>query len=311
MTTEEFINKAISKHGDKYEYSKVVYTRSTDKVTIVCKAHGEFLQTPHKHNQGDGCPKCGIERIKEKAAGTLHNFLDRATKKHGTTYDYSKVVYTTAKSKVTIICSIHGEFEQTPDTHTRGSGCPKCDKDVVSKRMTGSRRVTVEDFIKRADMLHDSKYDYSKVDFKVTKEKVIIGCSMHGEFSLSVNKHLLGKECPKCTMHKRIQNGWSTSAWEAAGTQSRNFKAYSVYVVKCSSSEETFYKIGKTFKQVEKRLQKLSEIGYTVDVIHVFTGTAEEMSQKEKEMHKENRDNKCIPNKVFCGMQECYNEVII
>lgn len=309
MTTEEFINKAKNKHGDKYDYSKVIYNKSTEKVVIICKVHGEFQQTPHKHNQGCGCQKCGIDTIKEKATGTLQNFLDRAIKVHGNKYKYCEVIYINAKSKVTITCPIHGNFEQTPDTHTCGSGCPKCDKEAVSRRMTGNRRVTIKDFTERANTLHNNKYDYTKVNFVVTNEKVVIGCPIHGEFKLSVNKHLLGKECPKCTMHGRVQNGWSTSTWELAGKQSKNFEAYSVYVAKCFNTEETFYKIGKTFKQVEKRLQKLKEIGYTTVVVQVFTGTAEEMSQKEKEMHKENRANKYIPTKTFCGMQECYSKV--
>ena len=309
MTTEDFITKAVKKHGDKYDYSKVVYTRSTDKVTIVCKSHGEFLQTPHKHGQGDGCPKCGIERIREKATGTLRNFLDRATKKHGSKYDYSKVVYTTAKSKVVIVCPIHGDFEQTPDTHTRGSGCSKCDKEVVAKRMTGNRRITMENFIQRANLLHGNKYDYSRVKFVVTKDKVIIGCPNHGEFSLSVNKHLLGKECPKCAMHGRVQNGWSTSTWSNAGARSENFVEYNVYIVKCYNTTEVFYKIGKTFKGVKNRIKKFLEAGYEVEVVQVFTGTAEEMSLKEKEMHKKNKHNKYVPISKFCGMQECYSEV--
>jgi hypothetical protein len=311
MTTEKFIEKATVKHGDMYDYSKVVYTKSTDKVVILCKIHGEFTQTPHKHTQGCGCQKCGIDVIRKKATGSLQNFLDRAVEKHGNTYDYTKVVYMSAKDKVTIICPTHGEFEQTPDSHTKGCGCPKCGLETTSKRMLGNRKISISDFIVRANTLHKNKYTYEKVRFEKTKDKVIITCKEHGDFTLSVNKHLLGHECPKCTMHGRVQNGWSTSTWEKAGKASSNFKAFSVYVIKCSSDTESFYKIGKTFKCINERIKKFKEVGYTVEIVDVYKGTAAEMSTKEKEMHKENKLNKYLPAKQFCGRQECYNEVVV
>ena len=310
VTTEEFIEKAMTKHGDKYDYSKVTYIKSTDKITIVCKRHGEFLQTPHKHIQGDGCSKCGVERIREKVTGTLQNFLDRATSKHGTTYDYSKVVYKAAKSKVIIICPTHGEFLQTPDDHTSGSGCIECSREKTAKRMTGSRKVSVGSFARRANSVHGHRYDYSKVAFNKTIDKVTIGCALHGDYILSVTKHLLGYECPKCAMSNRIQNGWSATAWKLAGEKSKNFNAYSVYVVRCSNDTEAFYKVGKTFKCIEDRIKKFKEVGYSVEITTVITGTAAEMSKKEKDMHRVNKSNKYIPSVKFCGSQECYSEVV-
>lgn len=45
---------------------------------------------------------------------------------HGNKYNYSKVIYKGASKKVTIICPLHGEFKQTPNSHLRGSGCKLC-----------------------------------------------------------------------------------------------------------------------------------------------------------------------------------------
>jgi len=42
MTTEEFIKKAKKVHGDKYDYSKSVYTGYNNKITIICPIHGEY-----------------------------------------------------------------------------------------------------------------------------------------------------------------------------------------------------------------------------------------------------------------------------
>lgn len=58
MTTQEFIEKAILVHGNEYDYSRTEYVVSRKKVIIICPEHGEFLQLPTSHLQGNGCPKC-------------------------------------------------------------------------------------------------------------------------------------------------------------------------------------------------------------------------------------------------------------
>lgn len=62
LTQKDFIEKSISIHDGYYDYSKVVYVRNKDKVTIICPKHGEFEQEANSHLQGFGCRKCGIER---------------------------------------------------------------------------------------------------------------------------------------------------------------------------------------------------------------------------------------------------------
>ena len=42
FNTEDFIDKAKKVHSDKYDYSEVVYTKSCEKVKIICSTHGEF-----------------------------------------------------------------------------------------------------------------------------------------------------------------------------------------------------------------------------------------------------------------------------
>ena len=311
MYADRFIEKAKLIHGNKYDYSNSVYTRSTDKVEIICLIHGSFWQTPHKHTQGCGCQKCGLETIKKKSTGSIEAFLKKSKDVHGTKYGYDKVVYISAKQNVTITCPIHGNFEQTPDSHTRGCGCTSCANEKTAKRMTGNRRISIVEFIKRANILHDNKYKYSAVTFEKTQEKVMIECPEHGIFKLTVNKHLLGKECPKCTMHGRVQNGWKTSTWEIAGSKSKNFIAYSVYVIKCKNDTEEFYKIGKTFRSMSDRIGKIKEAGYSVEVIQHTIGTALDMSKKEKSMHRQNINTKYVPTVKFCGCQECYTEVIL
>lgn len=65
LTTEKFIERAKNVHGNKYDYSKVVYVNNKTKVSIICPEHGEFLQSPDKHLQGRGCPGCVRNRVEQ------------------------------------------------------------------------------------------------------------------------------------------------------------------------------------------------------------------------------------------------------
>ena len=125
-TKEQFVEDARNVHGDKYDYSKVEYKSTNDKVLIICPKHGEFWQTPLKHLQGQGCRKCGTEKTHDMQSFTTKSFIEKARQIHGDKYDYSKVEYNGYDEKVKIICPIHGEFEQTPDSHFQGSGCRQC-----------------------------------------------------------------------------------------------------------------------------------------------------------------------------------------
>lgn len=73
-TGSKFVQKSIEMHGEKYDYSLVVYGKNAhQKVSIICKKHGEFLQTPNDHLHGYGCPKCShfISRPEEEFLDAL------------------------------------------------------------------------------------------------------------------------------------------------------------------------------------------------------------------------------------------------
>ena len=73
-TTEYFISKAKETHGDRYDYSKVNYTKNNIKVEIICKKHGAFLQRPSDHiTNGQNCPKCNLSKGEEKILLFLKN----------------------------------------------------------------------------------------------------------------------------------------------------------------------------------------------------------------------------------------------
>lgn len=121
MTTESFTDKAHKVHCNKYTYTDTIILNNKDKVVITCPVHGNFEQKPSNHLVGKGCPKCyGNSKF------TTNDFIQKSESMHGGKYDYSKVSYTTARSKVTIICPEHGEFQQSAFKHYSGQGCPDC-----------------------------------------------------------------------------------------------------------------------------------------------------------------------------------------
>src|SRR5574343_427611 len=122
LTTQQFIEKAIKVHGDKYDYSKAEYINNYTKVVIICQDHGEFSQTPKNHLKGQGCKKC-VSKNK-----TTQDIIAEFTEIHGDKYNYSSVKYKKTNIPVKIICSKHGEFKQIPNNHLKGQGCYDCGK---------------------------------------------------------------------------------------------------------------------------------------------------------------------------------------
>jgi hypothetical protein len=120
---EDFIKKAINKHGDKYDYSLVEYNTNKDKVKIICPIHGEFEQTPNAHISGDGCKLCGYA----KTSKNTNSFINESKLINGEKFDYSLIDYSNSYTNVKFICPTHGEFEQTPKNHiSQKQGCLKC-----------------------------------------------------------------------------------------------------------------------------------------------------------------------------------------
>lgn len=73
-TTEDIIKEFKEMHGDKYDYSKVVFTKMLNKVEIICPEHGPFWQTASKHSSGQGCNCCSINGFKPDSPGLLYYF---------------------------------------------------------------------------------------------------------------------------------------------------------------------------------------------------------------------------------------------
>ena len=194
LTTQEFINKAKLKHGDKFGYDKVNYINADTKVIITCRVHGDFLQKPGNHLFGACCRQCRVERTGKANSMSQEEFITKSQEAHGQKYDYSKVTYTGCFNPVEIVCPKHGSFYQKPSIHLTNHGCAKCGKERVSNLT----RKTTGEFIKEAIRVHGEKYDYSLVEYKGSHKTVKIVCPVHGIFSQKPYSHLAQQGCTKC-----------------------------------------------------------------------------------------------------------------
>ena len=188
-TNEQFIEESKKIHGNKYNYSKTAYINNRTKVCIICPIHGEFLQSPKGHLRGEGCKKCSNIKLSHDKNLGIDEFIYRATEIHGNKYCYSKTKYVNLNTKICIICQKHGEFLQTPNSHLKGCGCPKCANKYMDEKY----------FKEKSKIIHGEKYDYSKVKYNDTNTKVCIICPEHGEFWQTPHSHLSGNGCKKCS----------------------------------------------------------------------------------------------------------------
>jgi hypothetical protein len=133
---------------------------------------------------------------------TSQSFITKARQVHGDRYSYDFIVYRNNKTKVKIICPEHGPFEQTPNGHLIGNGCPDCGRTSA----INNRCLSIDDFIAKARQVHGNKYDYSAVEYINTKTKVTIICPEHGPFEQTTGHHMNGIGCPDCGVIKRSKS---------------------------------------------------------------------------------------------------------
>lgn len=119
---------------------------------------------------------------------------ERANKIHNGLYSYDKVVnYYSTKEKHTIVCPIHGDFQQNFNKLLGGKGCPDCGKAKIGQTL----KTTQEEFIKKSNEVHNNFYDYSKTIYTTAKKKVTITCPIHGDFKQEAFSHYKCG-CPEC-----------------------------------------------------------------------------------------------------------------
>ena len=153
-----FIQKAKKIHGNKYSYDLVDYQKNDIKVKILCnRCNNLFSQTPNHHLKGQGCIICSYQLSADKQRLSLEEFILKARSVHRNKYNYDLVEYMRNNIKVKILCNICDEiFEQRPNDHFIGKGCPNC----AQKSRVLKRTMKIDEFIIKAKNMHNDKYNY-------------------------------------------------------------------------------------------------------------------------------------------------------
>lgn len=172
---EEMKNRRDDK-GEYYDYSKVIYEKSTKNIEIICPKHGPFKQTPWSHLCGSGCPVCGYERSTKSHTDNWDSYFEKMKKQRYdkcTKYDYSRVVYKGCCENIEIICPKHGSFWQTPSMHLHNCGCPKC----KASKLEVQTRLILEDL--NVKFTEQARFDWlgrQSLDFYLPDYNIAIEC---------------------------------------------------------------------------------------------------------------------------------------
>lgn len=227
LNKEQFVLKSISVHGDKYDYTNVVYIGNKINVKIVCPEHGQFLQIPNNHLRGAGCKQCFDKLRGTFKKDSTESFIKKAIKKHDNKYLYTNTKYIASRVKVWITCLEHGDFIQSPADHLYGNGCPKCNP---------SNKLTFEQITERLLKSHGTSLEFSNYSGATsTKDRITCKCKTHGHFSKRLEDVFQGQGCPKCI--------------NPAGYDKT--KLGTIYLLNINNTD--LYKIGITNKSVAKR----------------------------------------------------------
>jgi len=185
---KDIIERFVSIHKDRYDYSLVNYIDLKTPVIIICKEHGVFEQLPQSHLIGCGCQKCsGNNRL------TKEKFVILSNIKHNNKYDYSKSIIKNSKTKTIITCPVHGDFEQVPTSHyIKGHGCPKC------KRSKGEEIIEKYLIENNIIFIHQKMFDDCKnikklpFDFYLPKHNICIEYDGRQHFIMDgyINKNM-------------------------------------------------------------------------------------------------------------------------
>lgn len=227
---------------------------------------------------------------------TNDEFIQKSKIIHNNKYDYSKTKYTKNRNKVVIICKLHGEFKFSPKNHLTGQGCYKCG--IINREI--SRKISTEEFIKRASIIHNNKYDYSNTIYINMKSKLKINCLIHGEFEINSQNHISGQGCKECSYDFCIfkRKSWIEKSKGRCGI---------FYIIRCWNNNEEFYKFGITYRSVKIRYNK-NNMPYNYEIIkEITTNDLGYVWDLEKRFKRKKLKNKYLPEIKFPGSKlECF-----
>jgi hypothetical protein len=192
-TTESYIETVKKIHGERYDYSKVIYRGALKEITILCRfCNREFNQKASSHLK-HGCTYCGQHYFRTK-----DDLIREATEKFGDQFIYDKVEFKKLTDVITIGCKKCNKYFQKSvrDFLRTVHGCVNCNP---------ARRVTSDMFIEIAQNIHGDKYEYSDCGYLSMSDDVKIFCFACNEYFIQrASAHTSQKQgCMNCSIKIR------------------------------------------------------------------------------------------------------------
>jgi hypothetical protein len=174
LTTNEFLERVSQTYKNQYDFSEFVYNGALEKSHVICKICGNsFPISPHNILKGRGCPNCRKDKARKKFQLPIEVVKKRIEETFGKKYTIENINYKNVDTPITLICPIHGEFEQTPYMLFKGHGCQKCGQSSLENE--------IQVFLNKNNI--ETKYEYSfewlgrqTLDFYLPQYNVGIEC---------------------------------------------------------------------------------------------------------------------------------------
>jgi hypothetical protein len=300
----DFVAKAREKHGDKYDYSPVVYKGTKTKVTIICPTHGPFTQTPGNHLTGFGCYACGREAVRDARAYTAEEFFALCRDAHEGEYTYPEQPYKGPNSTIRAICPTHGEFTIGARNHLWVKRrCPQCGDEAGALK----RRMPAKEFFDKVREIHQGRYIYDESTYQLSTGKIDVFCSKHGWFKQTGTDHLGGNGCNRCARERQMGR-WTPNTM----TPELRAEKCSFYYLRLEGGDERFYKIGIS-NNIARRVRFIrKESGYAVTIVHRFSDTRGVCFEFEQETFaKFDMTDGYVPKRKFAGAGECFRRDVL
>lgn len=186
----------VAKYSGPYDFSQSVYAGMNQKVEFVCHVHGKVRMDAKNLMNGKECQLCAFAARKGKTRITKKKMLEKFSAAHGGRYDYSRSDYRGQSTPVTIICKTHGEFQQKPEYHWNGAGCPAC----FELRRGASSRMTLEEVTTNVTNIFSGLLAIESTEYKNNTSSLALRCTKHdaackSRYSLLRNGY---NPCPQC-----------------------------------------------------------------------------------------------------------------
>jgi len=302
--TEYFKNICINKFGnDNDDLSEIEYVRSNIKMKVKCGVSKEYYYiTPNSYLNGGRSRKRSNSRISSDRRLDQKFVFDKIKESNPDLELLSGQAYINNNTNL-LLKSKYGVVSVKPH--------------YLFNLYTPTINVSIdktEYFINQAKEIHGDKYNYDLVKYidAHTKVKII---SEYGVFEQTPNAHLQGKgsRIEYTESQRESPPVWNYSTWQAAAEKSQNFTGYKVYIIECwtEQNDERFFKIGRTFVELNRRFKAKKDMPYSYKVLNVIESeSAREICELEQEYKNRHKEYKYVPTKKFGGMHECFSKLL-